>query len=466
MEEKAMAKKPKVDKGYKTSSLIIASFGYGAAQIFNFIYQQFAPLIIESKLSSLGAAVLSATLVSGLTGLIMSIDNILALFMAPIIGQRSDHTYSKYGKRFIYLLFGIPVSAVLFILIPTLAKLSGVTGIIMMSLAIVLFNILYFMWRTPCHAIMADIVPEKYQSDGNAVFNIAGAVAAILALLGASVLEKAGFGDAIGKGDYTSIFVYGSVIAVVLVLAMRFGIKWKDNREEAKNDTQVKRTERQKLFNLKELTDDEEIKRDLILVIALLFCVAGASDAYSTYYSLFATKELGISASRASTINAVSTMGAVLFAVPAGILGRKKGRKFAVRLGMAVDIVCHILLFLLPKVAPGNELLLMIIMFVFTGFFVFVNINVLPILLTVGGESNFGASVGLYNTSKTIAAVVLPTVFGLLIGSIGSYTTVHILCIILYVIGFVLIGKLKKADAVSEETNAKIEETIKEAEND
>ena len=53
-----MAKKQKKDKGYKTSSLIIASFGYGAAQIFNFIYQQFAPLILDAKLSNLGNVVL------------------------------------------------------------------------------------------------------------------------------------------------------------------------------------------------------------------------------------------------------------------------------------------------------------------------------------------------------------------------------------------------------------------------
>jgi len=461
-----MAKKEKVDKGYKTSSLIIASFGYGAAQIFNFIYQQFAPLIINAKLSNLGNIVLSATVVSGLTGFIMSIDNILALFMAPIIGQRSDHTYSKFGKRFIYLLIGIPVCAVLFILIPVMAKMPGLTGIIVMSLAIVLFNIFYFMWRTPCHAIMADIVPEKYQSDGNAVFNIAGAVAAIFALLGAAILEKAGFGEALNSGDYTSIFVYGSVIALILLVCMRFGIKWKDNRADAKNDTGIVKGEKTKLFNLKEITDDEETRKDLLLVIILLFCVAGASDAYGTYYSLFATKELAISASKASSINAMATFGAVLFAVPAGVLGRKKGRKFAVRLGLIVCTLAHVAMFMLPKLAVGNELLLTLTMFIWDGFFVFININVLPILLTVGGESHFGSSVGLYNTSKTIAAIVLPTVFGVLIGSIGSYTTVHILCIILYAIGFVLIGRIRKADVIGEEENKRIEEAMKEADDD
>lgn len=464
--ETIMAKKQKKDKGYKTSSLIIASFGYGAAQIFNFIYQQFAPLILDAKLSNLGSVVLSGTIVSGLTGLIMSIDNILALFMAPIIGQRSDHTYSRYGKRFIYLLIGIPVCCVLFVLIPLMAKVPGILGIVIMSLAIVLFNIFYFMWRTPCHAIMADIVPEEYQSDGNAVFNIAGAVAAILALLGAGLLGKMGFGDAINSGDYTSIFVYGSIIALILVLVMRFMIRWPDNRADKVNDTGIVKGEKQKLFNLNEITDDEETKKDLLLVILLLFCVAGASDAYGTYYSLFATKELGISASRASSINAIATFGAVLFAVPAGILGRKKGRKFAVTLGLIVCILAHIVMFMLPKFAMGNEMLLMLTMFIWDGFFVFVNINVLPILLSVGGESHFGSSVGLYNTSKTVAAIVLPTLFGLLIGSIGSYSTVHVLCIILYIIGFVLVSRIRKAEAASEKANARIEEAMKEVDDD
>ena len=461
-----MAKKQKVDKGYKTKDLVVGSFGYGAAQIFYFIYQQFAPLILDNKLSNLGSVVLSAAAVSGLTGFIMSIDNILALFMAPIIGQRSDHTYSKYGKRFIYLLYGIPVCAVLFILIPTLAKFSGVAGIVMMSIAIVLFNIGFFAWRTPCHALMADIVPEKYQSDGNAVFNLSGAAASILGLLGASILGKTKFGPSIAAGDYTAIFVYGSLIALVLLGVMRFGIRWKDNREDAGKDKGIDKGEKQKLFNLKEMANDKQTRRDLILVIVLLFCIAGSADAYSTYYSLFATKELGISASKASSINAVATMGAVLFAVPAGVLGRKKGRKFAVRLGLAVDIAMHVLLLMLPRVAPGNDFLLMVIMFIFNGFFVFVNINVLPILLTIGGEKHFGASVGLYNTSKTIAAVILPTLFGLLIGSIGSYSVVHVLCILLYAVGFVALGRIRKADADSQEELEKIEEVLKGAEDD
>lgn len=464
--ETIMTKKQKKDKGYKTSSLIIASFGYGAAQIFNFIYQQFAPLILDAKLSNLGSVVLSGTIVSGLTGLIMSIDNILALFMAPIIGQRSDHTYSRYGKRFIYLLIGIPVCCVLFVLIPLMAKVPGIPGIVIMSLAIVLFNIFYFMWRTPCHAIMADIVPTQYQSDGNAVFNIAGAVASILALMGASILGKMGFGAALDSGDFTPIFVYGSIIALILVLVMRFAIRWPDNRADKVNDTGIVKGEKKKFFNLNEISDDEETRKDLILVIILLFCVAGASDAYGTYYSLFATKELGISASRASTINAMATMGAVLFAVPAGILGRKKGRRFAVKLGLIVDIIAHAVMFMLPRIAAGNELLLMLTMFVWSGFFVFININVLPILLTVGGDSHFGSSVGLYNTSKTIAAIVLPTLFGLLIGSIGSYSVVHALCIILYIAGFVILGRIRKTDAVSEETNVRIEEAMKEADDD
>ena len=43
-----------------------------------------------------------------LTGLIMAMDNILALFLLPFFGGLSDKTHSKLGRRTPYIIAGCP----------------------------------------------------------------------------------------------------------------------------------------------------------------------------------------------------------------------------------------------------------------------------------------------------------------------------------------------------------------------
>ena len=69
-----MGKKRK--REYSILQVIIASFGFGAYSMFGAIYNSYVPLILDAKLNQLGSVVLSATVISSLTGLIMSIDNL------------------------------------------------------------------------------------------------------------------------------------------------------------------------------------------------------------------------------------------------------------------------------------------------------------------------------------------------------------------------------------------------------
>lgn len=46
------------------------------------------------------------------SGVVMALDNILALFMLPLFGALSDKTKTKYGKRTPYIFFGVIISAI------------------------------------------------------------------------------------------------------------------------------------------------------------------------------------------------------------------------------------------------------------------------------------------------------------------------------------------------------------------
>lgn len=224
----------KNDRGYRTSQLVLASFAFGAVMIFWNIYNSYVPLILDQKLNNLGSVTLSAAAISTLTGLIMTIDNFFGLIFQPIFGAKSDGTRSRYGKRMPYVIFGILSCSVFFVLIPICAKIADVVGIIVMMLVIIIFNLLMSVWRAPCVAIMPDMVPPKYQSDGNAIVNMMAAVFGIFAFAAAYILGFFGFGDEINSGNYISVFVFGAIICLISLLVLLTCVKWKDNRSEAK----------------------------------------------------------------------------------------------------------------------------------------------------------------------------------------------------------------------------------------
>ena len=49
------------------------------------------------------------------SGVVMALDNVLALFMLPLFGRLSDKTKTKWGKRTPYIVIGTIIAAVLFV---------------------------------------------------------------------------------------------------------------------------------------------------------------------------------------------------------------------------------------------------------------------------------------------------------------------------------------------------------------
>ena len=59
------------------------------------------------------------------TGAIMALDNVLALFLLPIFGALSDRTNTKVGKRTPYILVGTALSVIFFFILIQFARPSG-----------------------------------------------------------------------------------------------------------------------------------------------------------------------------------------------------------------------------------------------------------------------------------------------------------------------------------------------------
>ena len=134
------------------------------------MYDQVIPYILENtfSLSTLQA------------NSIMSIDNILAIFMLPLFGALSDKTKSPLGKRTPYILFGTIVSAILLVLLGIFTSTSSI-----LPFLIVLFLLLFTMstYRTPAVAYMPDVTPKPLRSKGNAIINLVGYIGGIFSTI-------------------------------------------------------------------------------------------------------------------------------------------------------------------------------------------------------------------------------------------------------------------------------------------
>ena len=86
---------------YKRTLLV--GLGFMSILAFWQFYDQVVPYLLEQKFG-LGTFTANA---------IMSIDNVLAIFMLPLFGTLSDRTQTRLGKRTPYILFGTLIAVVL-----------------------------------------------------------------------------------------------------------------------------------------------------------------------------------------------------------------------------------------------------------------------------------------------------------------------------------------------------------------
>ncbi|MFC2419783.1 MAG: MFS transporter, partial [Treponema maltophilum] len=98
-----------------------------------------------------------------LVGIFMSLDNILAIFLIPVISALSDKTRTKIGRRMPWIIVLLPLSAVMFTFIPYSAQHSLNALIIVLAL----LNLFKQSVRGPVVALMPDIVPAEFRSQGN-----------------------------------------------------------------------------------------------------------------------------------------------------------------------------------------------------------------------------------------------------------------------------------------------------------
>ena len=105
----------------------------------------------------------------------------------PWAGVRSDHTWTRWGRRKPWILVGVPLAVSGLIAIPLARTLASV------MVAILVTNLGRALFVPPMVAWLGDLFPAAQRSQANAAFSLVSGVAAILVLAVSGVLfERVG----------------------------------------------------------------------------------------------------------------------------------------------------------------------------------------------------------------------------------------------------------------------------------
>lgn len=341
-----------------------------------------------------------------IAGLIMSLDNLAALVILPLVGYYSDHTWTRIGRRKPYILAGVPFAAIAFIGLPfTINAESANFMWFFIALAITLTGMAVI--RTPIVSLMPDVVAPAARGQANGAIDFLGGVGGVIATLVIVPLFAI---------NGWMPFVISAVILIVTTVLLMFGV-----REPEKNTPQED-TLQGKKFSIRQLPGQlSPIRlRSLLLMMGALFMIFIGFGAIETFFSSYAVTWLGVSIEEASLLFAILLITFILFSVPAGYIGNAIGRREAIILGL-------IFLIISCGFSYSTQILTLIrIALVIGGTgFALVSTNTLPIVLDIDPTDVAGGTyVGLYYLATQSAAVVSPIINGGFIALLGGDTRV------------------------------------------
>ncbi|MFW9909117.1 MAG: MFS transporter [Candidatus Thorarchaeota archaeon] len=372
---------------------------------------------------------IGGSLQNTIIGLIMVLDNIVALFLQPYIGARSDAKRSRFGRRMPYILIGTPTAAVFFALI---AIGWAAFNFWLMFLFLTIFNVAMAYYRAPVVALMPDVVPSKLRSKANGVINLMGGVGAIYAFAIASQIYKiqdpglaAMFGITPTQVGPILAFLTTSVIMVVATIILYLVVKEPEVPpvDPGKpKEIGIVQAIRQVSFS----TDRSAIG----LLFAILFWFFGW-NAMETWYTRYGREVLGFLTADASFQLTAFALSFVVFAVPAGLVAGKIGRKQSILLGLIIMIAALVMLIL-----TSNYLMMMLILVVAGFGWAFINVNSIVMVWEQLGKARIGAGTGLYYLFSMTAAIFGPLVTGFIF-DMTSLSLLFPVSIVFLIIAFI-----------------------------
>ncbi len=408
-------------------------------------------------------------------GIVMSLDNVLAVVLLPFMGLLSDRfpmtLRAKVGRRMPFIVLGSILAAVTFMLVNMAHNMHNLVLMLVLTSFVLVFMCLY---RTPAVSLMPDVTPKPIRSNANAVINIMGTVGGVISLLLMNVLidyEERVINDSgetqrfLAASNHNWILV--SLICAFMVLAaIIMLIKVKENRfaedsARAMKEAGIDPTEEDKLEKkesvwkvLGSLSRSQLVS--LVFILLSVFLWYMAYNALTTHFSVFATQVLREKSFTLPLL--IANAAAFVMFLPSVEIGKRLGRKKTVMIGVGMMMLGLALAtaFIIPKGTDAATLkAVMYPTFILIGGgWATINVHSFVMCVELSDENTTGTYTGLYYAFTMTAQVITPILSGLVMDKIADVYLIPyalaFVCLAMITMIFVRHGNAQRINGMTE----------------
>jgi maltose/moltooligosaccharide transporter len=442
---------PKIKMNWK----YVIIFGlWGAAwNIIWGVYNNYMPVFWQS--GNVNYNVLGASTAVGfglgafITGLIMSIDNISNAILGPVFGALADRAKSR---KPLVIIFGT-LTALFYALLPLgflnipAAKSGQFNALMLPFILTVSFAFLMILsWSVALNAengLRFSIIPSAIRTQVVGYGAVFGGLGFILTFTMSNLFYKI----------YPALpFWIGSGFLLIVVLCYAFLIK------EPAGVTLTGEDE-EKAAGLKGIAAgwnllSGEQKKNIIMIALTKFLIWFGVAGLETFASSYVVNNLGLDEGQAGMMIAIYFLGYLLFAVPAGYISARIGRKTLLRIACIAFIVAGV-----TQYALHSQILLYAVLVIAGAANSTTDCMILPMVADVAASKKvMGVTLGISSSMVTLASILAVPFWGALIQSLGNdFSILWIGMAVFPALGLILVSTLKKD--VGEAKPATAEET-------
>ena len=375
------------------------------------------------------------------TGVIMALDNVLALFLLPVFGAISDKVKLPIGRRMPFILCGTGLSVV-FLLILNVADRSR--NFVMFIVVLLLLLISMGTYRSPAVALMPDVTPAPLRSKGNAVINLMGTLGAVYTLVMIKLLVKTPEDGALT--DYLPLILSVALLMIFAVVILFVTIRENTLREEVLALAAEESDPAEKEESVSDGSRlPKEVFRSLVFLLLSIFFWFTAYNAVTTAWSRYATVVWKLKDGGYANCLLVATLTAVVAYIPIGHISSKIGRKKTILGGVVIMTFCYFVAALLPEYYTWLYGLFGILGIGWAA----INVNSYPMVVEMAKAGDIGKYTGTYYTFSMAAQVFTPIFSGFLLEHV-SYRTLFPYAVIFSALAFVTMMQVRHGDSKPE----------------
>ncbi|MFP4374974.1 MAG: MFS transporter [Spirochaetaceae bacterium] len=386
---------------YRTTFMI--GVGFFTMGLMDPLYDNYVPVFLNGFVAS-----------RALIGSLMTIDNIMAVLLIPLVTAWSDNTRTAIGRRMPFVTVLLPLSAVGFALLPY----AGTTSLAAFVIALVGFNLFKQSARGPVVALMPDSIPNEYRSEANGVINMMGGIAAVVGTVAlAPLMDLRLVLPVVGDTSRRLPFLIAAVLIVLAAVLLRLTV-----RERRLEDTSVARTPL--LRSLRSVFAQED--RGAVYILISLFLWFSAYWGMRPFMTLYVIEYLGLSEGIAGLSTGMVAIAYLSFAVPSGMLAHRIGRRRTIRIALGGMAALGLLMFSHQtwtlRIGASQTLAVgtfWALLFLFGMCWGAANTNSFPMLWQMADLDTMGAYTGVYYVFTQAAAIVTPPITGLIVDLTG-----------------------------------------------